>query len=215
MSRSHALCAEYVEILTEEEPDSQIFLSGFSLGGNAALKYLGEDPPPPSSVIGAAVLCVPFNSTACQPMLDGDAFNKRVYVGNFLKSLKRKAVEQKPLLPASVDLDRIMKCNKIGDFDDLFISPIYGFRDKLDYYRKNSCIYFLSQISVPFFVLNSLDDPFFDNSIFPKSDDYPLMTTSYQELGGHCGFMFDRERGNQFAQIELARFAKHLTGSRN
>jgi len=202
----------YVDILNEEEPDASIFLSGFSLGGNTALKFLGEESSDLSPVIGASVLSIPYNCTANQPRLDSSGFNRAVYSNNFLKTLKKKAIEQNDdgLLPPSVDFKRVMACTTIGEIDDSFISPIYGFKDRYDYYAKNSCCYFLEAIKVPVYIVSADDDPFFNSDYKANENDNELLVTNYQEHGGHCGFVWDETKGDQFGPIELARFARHI-----
>ena len=202
----------YVDILINEEPNAEIFISGFSLGGNAALKYLGEGEVP-SQVIGASVLSVPYNCTANQKRLDEPGFNQIVYSGNFLKTLLKKATAQRDagLLPPNVDYDRVMSSRTIGEIDDSFIAPIYGFDDRYDYYERNSCCKFLAAIRVAFYIVGAADDPFFDHSFRAvEGDDLPLMRTNYLQYGGHCGFIGDEKEGDSFATREVARFAKHV-----
>jgi predicted alpha/beta-fold hydrolase len=49
-------------------PNKKIFLSGFSLGGNVILKFLGElgEEARNKNILGAAVTCVPFDPVASQ-----------------------------------------------------------------------------------------------------------------------------------------------------
>lgn len=54
-------------------PKKALFLTGFSLGGNVILKYLGEQEHhafESLKIRGAAVTCVPFDPAACQRKLD-------------------------------------------------------------------------------------------------------------------------------------------------
>ena len=51
------------QYLKEKYPKKRIYLAGFSLGGNVALKYLGElgGKARGENIFGAAVACVPFD----------------------------------------------------------------------------------------------------------------------------------------------------------
>ena len=53
-------------------PGKRIYLSGFSLGGNVCLKFLGElsDTAQDRNICGAAVTCVPFDPVASHYKLD-------------------------------------------------------------------------------------------------------------------------------------------------
>ena len=59
--------------LNHQHPHKKLFLTGFSLGGNVILKYLGEQEGKAfesHNIRGAAVTCVPFDPTGCQRKLD-------------------------------------------------------------------------------------------------------------------------------------------------
>ena len=68
------------EVLHPRYPQLPIFLSGFSLGGNVALKFLGElgDTAMQWNIMGSACNCVPFDLVACQGKID-KGFNRAVY----------------------------------------------------------------------------------------------------------------------------------------
>jgi uncharacterized protein len=61
-----------IDKLANEYPQKRIFLSGFSLGGNVLLKFLGElgDTARVKGIHGAAVFCVPFDPAGCQRKID-------------------------------------------------------------------------------------------------------------------------------------------------
>ncbi|GMH77527.1 hypothetical protein TrRE_jg3171 [Triparma retinervis] len=217
----------YLRLLSSSSPDSQVYLSGFSLGANVVLKALGElgGSAPSLNIAGAAVTCVPYDCEVCQPAVDGAGFNRQVYSRNFLKTLVKKTEEQfsSGLMDSveNFDMDKVTRCKTIGDFDNAVVAPIYGFTDKIDYYQRTSCLPFLKNIRVPFYVVNAMDDPFFDNSCYPSSTsindlsggDY--MHVNYPDFGGHCGFMYhDDGKGGELRDDwmtnELARFVKAI-----
>jgi predicted alpha/beta-fold hydrolase len=67
-------------VISTKYPKKNLYLSGFSLGGNVVLKYLGElgESAKDLHVCGAAVTCVPFDPVASQSKLD-QGFNRAVY----------------------------------------------------------------------------------------------------------------------------------------
>lgn len=225
-----------VKKLHQRYPDKRLYLSAFSLGGNVMLKYLGEEGEAAllgNGVCGAAVTCVPMKPEFCEPLL-GSGFNRVVYSGNFLKSLKPKAVRQMGKLgedafPPRYNLEAVLSSESIGDFDEAFIAPIYGFEDKYDYYRTQGSASggFLQRIKVPTMVLNARDDPFIDEATLPTEaevDGAPVKLV-YTQHGGHCGFIGARApvvdyAVNEEAEVlapgrldwlmeELARFVQH------
>jgi predicted alpha/beta-fold hydrolase len=71
---------QLVRTIHEKFPSKRLYLSGFSLGGNVVLKYLGElgEEAIALNIIGSVATCVPFDPTSCQKKLD-QGFNRAVY----------------------------------------------------------------------------------------------------------------------------------------
>ena len=69
------------QLLNARYPRKKIYLSGFSLGGNVVLKFLGEmreGAMDSLNIAGAVATCVPFDPVACQSKID-KGFNRAVY----------------------------------------------------------------------------------------------------------------------------------------
>ena len=62
----------------------------------------------------------PFDPIAAQGKLDV-GINRILYSENFLWTLKDKALRQIQQFPGTFDIDAVMACTTIGDFDDAFI----------------------------------------------------------------------------------------------
>lgn len=205
-------------LLHTRYPERPIYLSGFSLGGNVCLKFLGEigDGAAERGIAGASVTCVPFDPIASQGKLDV-GFNKMVYSSNFLQTLKKKAERQIARFPGAFDIDRVRQCSTIGEFDDEFIANIYNFAGKNDYYRQSGAKWWLHCIRTPTLALNARDDPFIEESSLPTRQDVgeeaPVRLV-YTDHGGHCGFLADKleeaERDCGYLSFELARFLSHI-----
>lgn len=161
------------------------------------MKFLGElgENAVLRNIKGAAVFCVPFDTVGCQKKID-QGFNKAVYSGNFLQSLKKKAERQYLRFgtenPDFIDIKAIRACTKIGDFDQAYIVPIYGFKDKFDYYTQSASKQYLNKIRVPTIAINAIDDPLVDEFTLPtEKDDVGTAPVRliYTETGGHCGYL--------------------------
>jgi hypothetical protein len=186
-----------IEILHSRYPDKKIYLAGFSLGGNVALKFLGElgSRAKDKNIFGGVVTCVPFDPIASQGKLDENMFNRMVYSNNFLKTLKVKAEKQIIKFPGSFDIEKIRQCNTIGEFDDAYIAKIYGFKDREDYYRQSGSKWWLPKISVPCIAINARDDPFIEESSLPSDEDL-IDKDIYSNLRS-IGISFSRSLSSQ------------------
>jgi predicted alpha/beta-fold hydrolase len=208
-----------------------IYLSGFSLGANVVVKCLGElgdNAMTLYNVHGAAVVGAPFDAERNIKQVDAPGFNRAIYSRNFLKSLKKRAQYQlttlcddDPLTPL-FDYKGVMAATTVAEFDDAAIAKIYGFKDRIDYYRSTSCYYYLPGVAVPLFIINAADDPFFDPDFFPfeeSVDGGSLAPIKMErtEYGGHIGYMFaltdEKVKGDRqvsWMPSELTRFLSHV-----
>ncbi|MDX2023580.1 MAG: alpha/beta fold hydrolase [Deltaproteobacteria bacterium] len=163
---------------------------GFSLGGNALLKYLGEtgDDAP---LVAAVAISVPFDLAACARSLDGPGFFAKTYRNYFLKSLRRKAIEVAQRFSVPFSEEQVNACRTLRAFDDLVTAPLFGFASAEDYWARNSSAGFLAGIRRPALLLSAADDPFIPKSAIPRDviAANPRLQLLLSHQGGHAGFL--------------------------
>lgn len=195
-----------------------IALSGFSLGANIVTHYIGTlgDDAPAAGIRAAAVACVPFDPAACQPRIDG-GICRTLYADRFVGTIKAKAEVVVDALGGDeaaarvFDVARVRAATTIGDIDDAFIAPVFGFDGKEGYYAASNTVPLLRRVAVPLLAVNNMDDPFFEPTALPSEADVagaPVIL-SYNDHGGHCGFFSSPVGGNTYMGTELARFLNH------
>jgi len=179
---------EVLSHVIESNSYDEIFLIGFSMGGNISLKYLGEKGTSvPEKIKGAAIFSTPVDLRGCSFKLD-EGFCK-VYTQNFLKTLKQKVkLKEKQILEAGFKPRDIYKCNNLNDFDNIFTGPLHGYKDAEDYYTRASSKQFIGSIEVPTLLVNASDDPFLTESCYPHEILNKNFTFERPEYGGHVGF---------------------------
>ena len=167
---------------------SEIFIKGFSLGGNLTLKYLGEDRDIPKEVKAGMAVSVPCNLySSCKELLK----SKNIpYAIRFKKHLVGKLKQKQKLFPEKITDADIKNVITLKDFDDIYTSRAHGFKDALDYYQKCSCLPFLPKIKTPTLLLNAENDSFLGPECFPyheaqKNPEFYLEVSKY---GGHVGY---------------------------
>lgn len=165
-----------------------LFAVGVSLGANALLKWLGERGDAAGFVAAAVAVSPPQDLAAGAVALSG-GFN-RVYMENFLRTLKRKSLAKLAQHPGLFDRERMLASRSFFDFDDAVTAPMHGFRSCHDYWARSSCRPFLAGIGVPTLVINALNDPFLPaRALARPSQVSRAVHLEYPAQGGHVGFL--------------------------
>jgi predicted alpha/beta-fold hydrolase len=192
-----------------------LFVAGVSLGGNALLKWLGEQGQAASRVINAAAaVSAPLDLAAANVALSS-GFNL-VYARHFLRTLIPAARAKDRRFPGRIDLSRALQARTMGEFDDAVTAPLHGFLGVDDYYAKSSAGPLLATIDTPALLLHAANDPFLPATALPRPDKLPVaVTLEVHRHGGHVGFVHGRLPGriDWLPQRLLAHFAAHLPAS--
>lgn len=168
-----------------------LFAIGSSLGGNVLLKWLGEHPDQ-TDIAAAVAISTPFDLAASDRHLDTAL--GRLYVGNFLRTLRAKAlaaVRRFPEAAARVDVARTLSARTFWEFDDAANAPLHGFAGADDYYARASSISFLSRITTPTLCLSAADDPFLPREALERARGLagPAVEFLVTARGGHIGWI--------------------------
>lgn len=178
-------------------PDNPIFAVGYSLGGNALLKWLGEFSDKTALNISKAVaVSAPIDLQASATALD-NGLNRILYTPLFLDSMRPKALAMSKRFPGLLNEKRINNAKTIHDIDNAVTSVLYGAKNAADYYRQNASKPHLKNITLPTLIINARNDPFMPAAYLPtKSDVSSAVTLGYEDEGGHVGF-YTIGTGNQ------------------
>ncbi|WP_349352158.1 MULTISPECIES: YheT family hydrolase [unclassified Flagellimonas] len=167
---------------------SEIYLKGFSLGGNLLLKYLGEGNDVPKEIKGAVAVSVPCNlHDSCKQLL---SIKNIMYAIKFKGNLLDKLRQKQHMFPNKISDNDIKSIKTLKDFDDIYTSQAHGFEDALDYYKKSSSLQFLPHIQVPSLIINAKDDSFLGPECYPvkETDRNTKLFLEMPSYGGHVGF---------------------------
>ena len=180
-----------VRTLSGREPSTPLLVIGVSLGGNVLLKWLGENPGQ-KAVAAAAAVSTPYDLGASGRFLE--TYLGRLYVGNFLATLKKKAVDAARRFPeagAKMDLPRALRARSFWEFDDAANAPLHGFTGADDYYRRASSLGFLSRVATQALCLSAEDDPFLPPEALARARAAASAAIDFRVTrhGGHIGFV--------------------------
>lgn len=179
-----------VEELIQRDRLSNLFVAGFSLGGNMVLKLAGEygdNPPPEIKAICAISPSVDLHASF-------ELLSRRrntLYHQNFLFFLKRRIKRKHGLYAGRYDAAGLRRIRTMYAFDDRFVAPAFGFENVRDYYAKASALPLIGRIRIPTLIIHAKDDPFIpfssltDESIAAN----PFVFLCATERGGHVAFI--------------------------
>ncbi len=197
---------EVIQYVKKQHCYSEIYLSGFSLGGNVLLKYLGENQfEIPPEVKAAAAFSVPIDLASSSKKLASKS--NYLYMQMFLSGLNKKLILKDKMFPGLLNLNGLNQIRTFGEWDSRFTAPLHGFKDAADYYQKVSSKQFLKNIQVPTLLLNALNDPFLSPECFPEEKDLSgQLTFERVNYGGHCGFSYALPNGTYYSEQRALHF---------
>ncbi len=188
---------------------NSIYLVGFSMGGAVSFNYLGNVPSIDSRVKGAVGISTPIDIAGSAEFID-KGINK-IYVHNFLKTLKSKIKAKGVQFPHLKNLDKIDSVRDFATFDNYYTAPIHGFKNAEDYYETVSPIRVIHNINRPILAINALNDPMLSASSYPYelAQQHPFFYLETPQHGGHCGFPL-KKSPYSWAEIRAYEFINAL-----
>jgi predicted alpha/beta-fold hydrolase len=195
-----------VDILLTREKLTEIFLVGWSLGGNLVLKAGAELGSLAKCVSGICAVSPSINLELCVQEIEKKS--NRFYEVNFLRSLKNKVAQKAKLFPGRFDLSKLANVKSLRAFDDQFTAIDGGYRGVDHYYSEASALPYMSAIRTPTLVIASKDDPLIPFACFEQieSEYVTLIATDH---GGHAGFIASSNGGSRFwADEQIIHFCK-------
>lgn len=165
-----------------------LFLVGFSLGGNVALKLAGELGST-NLLAGVCAISTPIDLAECVREIDRPA--NLIYCRRFVSRLKDRIRRKSRISPETYSAEDLAGVRTIWQFDDKFTAPLFGFGTAANYYATQSAANFLQSIRTPTLAVVAKDDPLvpfriYQHSAFQTNPALELLAT---EHGGHLGFL--------------------------
>jgi uncharacterized protein len=205
---------QIVRELYERDRLSEIYIVGFSLGGNMVLKLMGEyGNEVPAAVKGAVAVSPSIHLASC-----ADAIEMRsnlLYHMSFVLSLRSSLKRKARLFPDRYDVSGLGRIWTIREFDNVYTAPHSGFRDVTEYYDRASALPFISRIQVPTLIIHAKDDPFIPFAPFEGREvsSNPHVHLLAPERGGHVGFISATGEGDGrfWAESRIVEYAKLLS----
>jgi predicted alpha/beta-fold hydrolase len=201
--------------VVEQLPSKPLFIVGFSMGGNMALKLAGEwGSHYPSYVKAICAVSPPIDLAECALRIAER--RNRIYETRFLKGLRQTLTRKQAVMPVSYTLEAFGRIRTLIDFDNAYTAPAFGYRDAFDYYTHASANRHLHRIQVPTLVVHAQDDPFIPFKVFshPAFNENPHLQLLAPRFGGHVAFL-SREKPRFWAEEQALRFCDGMGARTN
>lgn len=179
--------------IAEQHPHRALFLGGFSLGGNFALRVALAAPAHGIPLRQVVAICPVLDPAHTMAVLG----QSQLYHGYFLRKWKRAMREKLRHFPDygfGPDVERLRSLDAMNRF---FVPRYTDFTDTRDYLAAYALTgERLAGLSVPSHLITSADDPVIPASDLDRIARPPALTVELVAHGGHCGFIRDwRLRG--------------------
>ena len=178
-----------IEHIIQTKDYTDIYIKGVSLGGNMALKYLGERVAVPYQIKAVIAVSVPCSLSGAAKKLH--TFENRLYHDRFKKHLLERLKKKQQQFPDMLSLSEFNSIKTLHDFDTVYTAKAHGFNDGSDYYKQCSSLQFLPNIKIPTLIINALNDSFLSHDCYPvkEAKHNPNVFLEMPKHGGHVGFV--------------------------
>lgn len=175
----------FLHILRPERPTLPIFVTGFSLGGNVALKLAGELGENARGLLaGVCSVSAPIDLSASARRLG--KIDNRLYENRFVSRMRARLIET-----GRYSREQLAPLKSIYAIDDKITAPSFDFGTADNYYATQSANNFLDRIRIPALLIQAKDDSFIPFSSYehPAFGRNPYLQLIATEHGGHMGFL--------------------------
>ncbi len=168
--------------IRERYPDVPLAAVGYSLGGNALLKYLARNPNNPLRFAMSVSPPLVLTEGAKRMNRGFSKIYQRVLIKQMIEAVRTKHERYPEFKLNELNFEN---ASTFTEFDHQVTAPLHGYESGADYYRRASTLEDLINIKTPTHIIWSRDDPFFTEACIPTNEQ--LADAVDFELTGHGG----------------------------
>jgi predicted alpha/beta-fold hydrolase len=179
---------EAVAQLSKQGQGKPVYLIGFSLGGNYALRIaIQHSLQPIANLKHVFAISPPLDPHKTTLAIDnGYGFYRRY----FLKKWKRSLIKKQKLFPHKYDFADMLEAQTCIELTAKMMKYFPELKSYRDYFRlytlKNEAF---QNLKIPVLVFIAKDDPVIPYEDFETLEENDYLKISRQTYGGHCGFI--------------------------
>lgn len=176
-----------VNYISQKQDKIPVYLIGFSLGGNFALRIARKHRLTPivnlKHVFAISPPLDPYKSSLA---IDRYFFYRKY----FLKKWKQSLIKKQRLFPAKYDFKKMLKAKTCMELTEDIMPYFPGMTSCRDYFNlytlKNDSF---QNLNIPVKIFIAKDDPVIPYEDYSNLKENEFFQISRQKFGGHCGFI--------------------------
>ena len=177
-----------VNQLAQIESKSPVYIIGFSMGANFALRIAGMNSKKViTNLTHVFAISPPLDPYKTTLAIDNGLFFYRKY---FLKKWKRSLLKKQNIFPEKYNFGRMLNartCMELTESIMPYFPDFPSYRDYFNLYTLKED--FFKKLNMPVTIIISEDDPVIPAGDFNKIKENEFLQLSRQKYGGHCGFL--------------------------
>jgi hypothetical protein len=179
---------EAVNYISQNSGNIPVYLIGFSLGGNFALRIaMKHRLTPIANLKHVFAISPPLDPYKSSLAIDNSYSFYRKY---FLKKWKRSLIKKQQLFPKIYDFNKMLKAKTCMELTEDIMPYFPGMSSYRDYFNlytlKNDSF---QNLNIPVKIFIAEDDPVIPHEDYCNVKENEFFQISKQKFGGHCGFI--------------------------
>lgn len=175
-----------VAAIARLHPHEHVFLGGFSLGGNFALRVALEAPAQGIALRRVVAVCPVLDPAHTMRVLS----RSPLYHGYFQRKWRRALLQKLQHFPEYDFGAELGQLDSLAAMNAFFVPRYTGFDDTGSYLAAYAITgERLRGLAIPSHIVTSRDDPVIPAGDLNRLASNPLLRIELSEHGGHCGFI--------------------------
>ncbi|MFK8032227.1 MAG: YheT family hydrolase [Gammaproteobacteria bacterium] len=201
--------AEAVRQIALRYNPPQLFLGGFSLGGNFSLRIAARAPQINLKLDG---ICAVSPVIDPAPTLTHMEKGPAIYREYFLKKWRRSLRKKHAAFPDSIDISVLKTHRGLIELTRVLVETVGGF-DSVEAYFDGYSVRDdrLAPLTSPTVILSAIDDPIVPDGPLVELPPHPHIRVERRAYGGHCGFLNNLHTESYADHFMLDWFNRHRT----
>ncbi|MCB1177362.1 MAG: alpha/beta fold hydrolase [Leptospiraceae bacterium] len=201
---------EAIHIISKTLKNKPLYIIGFSLGGNFALRIAEKHSKTRKKVKlleQIFSICPALDPYEATLLLDKSLIFRKY----FLKAWKDSLIKKQKLFPYLYDFKDLLNSRSVMELTEKMIprfSPFTNIHEYFSTYTLKKT--FFAKIKIKTTIFASKDDPVIPYQHFLEIENNENVLISLQENGGHCGFILNLKDDTWYSNEILQRIQKNL-----